>query len=74
MVREDIREIKRQQHIRMQEGEDSERLLESKYNLILMDCNMPEMDGNETTTFIRQMLYDNRIKQPIISACTGHSE
>ena len=35
---------------------------------------MPIMDGNEATNKIRQFLYDNNIKQPIILGCTGHIE
>ena len=42
--------------------------------LILMDCNMPIMDGYETTVLIREFLYERNIDQPIISAVTGHSE
>ena len=44
------------------------------YELILMDCNMPIMDGYESTMKIRQYLYDQGIKQPIILAVTGHTE
>jgi CheY-like chemotaxis protein len=39
-----------------------------------MDCNMPFIDGYETTQRIRQLLYDNNFMQPIISAVTGHDE
>ena len=46
----------------------------SKYALILMDCNMPVMDGFQTTTEIREFLYSRGAKQPIISAVTGHME
>jgi CheY-like chemotaxis protein len=34
--------------------------ISSKYNLIFMDCNMPEMDGNETTQRIREYLYSQQ--------------
>jgi CheY-like chemotaxis protein len=35
---------------------------ESIYNLILMDLNMPEMDGNTCMTEIREYLYKNNLK------------
>ena len=44
------------------------------YNLILMDCNMPFVDGYEATTMIRNFLFQQELDQPIISAVTGHTE
>ena len=39
-----------------------------------MDCNMPVMDGYESTQQIRAFIEEMNLPQPIISAVTGHSE
>ena len=44
------------------------------YSLIFMDCSMPILDGYESTKQIRQYHYQNNIAQPMIIACTGHTE
>ena len=44
------------------------------FHLILMDCNMPFMDGYEATSRIRELIHSENLPQPIISALTGHTE
>ena len=44
------------------------------YELILMDCNMPVMDGYDSTSKIREIIHRADLTQPIISAVTGHTE
>ena len=48
--------------------------LRSSFKLILMDCNMPILDGYDATEQIRQFLFEMDIEQPIIVAVTGHTE
>ena len=46
----------------------------TNYEVILMDCNMPIMDGYESAHKIRRYLKSLGISQPIILAVTGHTE
>jgi CheY-like chemotaxis protein len=45
-----------------------------RFNLILMDCNMPIMDGYEATIAIRELMDKHELPQPVICAVTGHVE
>ena len=44
------------------------------YGLIFMDCQMPIKDGFEASDSIRNYCRRNNITQPMIIACTGHTE
>ena len=44
------------------------------YAVILMDSNMPKMDGYNSTINIRKYVDDNGGQQPYIVGITGHSE
>lgn len=46
----------------------------STFDMILMDCNMPVMDGYESCQKIRAFLSSKDLPQPIILAVTGHTE
>ena len=44
------------------------------YKLIIMDCNMPVMDGFQATKLIKEMIARNEIPDIIIAACTAAYE
>ena len=44
------------------------------YGLVFMDCSMPIMDGFEATDNIRNYCSQRNVPQPMIVACTGHTE
>lgn len=73
LIEEDVSE-KLQQKLDSKKENSDDLPLRCKYDLILMDCNMPFIDGYETTKRIRQHLFENNFIQPIISAVTGHNE
>ena len=39
-----------------------------------MDCSMPVMNGYEASKAIRSFVKNNHFMQPMIVACTGHTE
>lgn len=48
--------------------------MQFSYGLIIIDCSMPLMNGYEATEEIRAYLKLKGIMQPMIVACTGHTE
>jgi CheY-like chemotaxis protein len=47
---------------------------DSHYGMIFMDLNMPVLNGFETTDKIRSFYKKKNFQQPMIIACTGHTE
>lgn len=54
-------------------AEAVEEFLSQSFDLILMDCNMPVMDGFEATKRIRAWEMQNNIRQTPIVALTAHA-
>ena len=45
-----------------------------EYSLILMDCQMPILDGYQATKEIRENINRAGLKQPMVVACTGNED
>ena len=58
----------------LEKVEERFNTLGTSYSLIMTDISMPIMDGFETAKVIRQFHSSNRLKQPTIIACSGHTE
>jgi CheY-like chemotaxis protein len=50
-----------------------EKLEKTTYDIIFMDCRMPEMDGYQTTQFIRQHEQETNKKRTVIIGLTAYT-
>ena len=50
-----------------------QKIKENPYSVILMDCNMPIMDGYETTRNIQQLIFQGEIQQCLVIGVTAYS-
>ena len=50
-----------------------QKIKENPYSVILMDCNMPIMDGYEATRNIQQLIFQGEIQQCLVIGVTAYS-
>ena len=50
-----------------------QKIKENPYRVILMDCNMPIMDGYEATRNIQQLIFQGEIQQCLVIGVTAYS-
>ena len=53
---------------------EEDKLMEVPYKIVFMDCNMPLIDGFETTVKIIELCNKHKFKKPHIIALTAYSK
>ena len=55
-------------------SEAIEKILSTKFDLVLMDCNMPVLNGWEATKKIKELVQQGKIDDIPIIACTAYED
>lgn len=61
-------------HLAMEKVEDLYKRHNENYGLVITDLSMPIWDGYVLSNKIRSFYSEHMVKQPMIIACSGHTE